>query len=190
MDHRESPKYRYRVDRADTLVWVNSWWLAFARENGAAEITEQSVFGRSLWNFVDDPLTRKIYSELHGRIRATRKPVVLPFRCDSPSVRRDMRMTISPEDHGQLLYECVLVRAEPCRRLALFDTQQERADSFLTLCSCCKRALIEPAGWLDIEDAVARLGVFAQESVPQLRHTVCSRCADTLCRMPDDGDAA
>ena len=48
----ESRTYRYRVDAADVIVWVDSWWLAFAQENGAPELVTETVVGRHLWDFV------------------------------------------------------------------------------------------------------------------------------------------
>ena len=61
--------FRYRVDARDRLVFVDPLWLAFARENGAADLTEQRVIGRSLWDFVADAETIRLYRELHARVR-------------------------------------------------------------------------------------------------------------------------
>jgi hypothetical protein len=92
-------------------------------------------------------------------------------------------MTLSSEPAGQLLYETVLVRVEPRRRLSLLDPQQPRSNAFLTLCSCCTQALVDPVGWLEMDEAVAMLSFFDQERVPQLRYTICSQCGhDTFIR--------
>ena len=109
----EVPRYRYRVDAADVLVWVDELWLAFAKENGAPGLTRGSVVGQSLWDFVSGNELCSLYAEIHSRVRSSGLPAVLPFRCDSPSLQRHMRMTITREDEGQLGYECLLVRAVP-----------------------------------------------------------------------------
>ena len=44
----EVPTYRYRVDAADVLVWVDSLWLSFAQENGAPELVEEAPPGFQL----------------------------------------------------------------------------------------------------------------------------------------------
>jgi hypothetical protein len=186
----ETPKYRYRVDAADVILSANPFWFAFAQENGAAELTERSVLGQSLWNFVEGEAVRRLYREIHARVRVSGRRVVLPFRCDSPLLRRHMRLTITREDEGALLYECILVRAEPQRRLAVLDAEQPRSDAFLTICSCCKRALLEPVGWLDVEDIAARLKLFETQRVPRLHHVICPSCTHALREASDNGNAA
>lgn len=128
----ESSKCHYRVDATDVLRWVDDWWLAFARENGAPELTEQHTLGHSLWEFIADCATRELYQEIHSRVRSSCRTVVLPFRCDSPTLRRHMRLTIKLGDSGQLLYEGVLTRAEPCSSLEVLDPSFPRSQAVLT----------------------------------------------------------
>jgi hypothetical protein len=186
----EVPRYRYRVDAADVLVWVDALWLAFARENGAAELVKESVLGRLLWDFVSGNEIRRLYLEIHSRVRISGHAVVLPFRCDSPSLQRHMRLTIAREDAGHLAYECLLVRAVPQRNIGALDSQSPRSEAFLTMCSCCKRTLFEPIGWLEVEDVSVRLGLFETRKVPELRHTICPECANTLRNASNNGNAA
>ena len=70
----------------------------------------------------------------------------------------------------------ILERVEPTEQLILIDRCFPRSRDVLTLCSCCKRALVEPSGWLEIEDAAARLHLLEEERAPQLRHAVCPDC--------------
>jgi hypothetical protein len=44
------------------------------------------------------------------------------------------------------------------------------------MCSCCKNILLE-AQWLDIDVAIARLGLLELAAPPQLEQTVCDHCA-------------
>jgi predicted Fe-S protein YdhL (DUF1289 family) len=172
-----SLNYRYRVDAADRLTWVDDQWLAFARENGAAGLVEPMVVGRSLWEFMQDDATRELYQEIHERIRATGNPLVMPFRCDSPLLQRHMQLTISREPGGQLMYHSRFVRVIPQPSCALLDPNRERSDAFLSMCSCCKRSLLEPVGWLDLEDISVRLRIFEMPKIPQVHYTVCPSCA-------------
>jgi hypothetical protein len=74
-------------------------------------------------------------------------------------------------------------RVEPTEWFKMLDPLVPRSHALLTLCNCCKRALVEPCGWLEIEDAVARLHLLEEERVPRLRHAVCPDClavADVL----------
>ncbi len=171
-----TPIYRYRVDAADALIWVDDLWLAFARENGAADLTEQAVLGRTLWEFIMGEETRHLYRAIHARVRTHVKSVVLPFRCDSPTLQRHMRLTITRETMGHLRYDSMLVRVVPQDEQPLLNPRRPRSLSVVTMCSCCKRALLESAGWLEAEDFTARLGLFNCEKVPQIRHTLCPDC--------------
>jgi hypothetical protein len=173
----ERPKYCYRVDEADRLVWVDSWWLAFARENGAADLTEAAVLGRSLWDYVTGDDTKRLYQDIHGRIRSSHQTIVLPCRCDSPTLDRHMQLTISLEPEGVLLYESLLLCVTPRPYLSVLDPLRPRSRAFLTMCSCCKRSLLEPYGWLDIEDVSVRLRLFEQQGIPELHYEVCPACA-------------
>ena len=183
-------RYRYRVSASDVLLWVNDAWLAFAQENGAAGLVRDSVLQRSLWDFVAGEALQKLYMEIHTRVRSSGTPAVLPFRCDSASLQRHMRLTITRENAGQLAYDCILVRAVPQRRLDVLGTTRPRSTKYLTICSCCKRALLEPRGWLDLEEVCLRLRVFEAKEVPQLRHTVCQACVKVLAGTPDNGNAS
>ena len=186
----EDSRYRFRVDADDVIVWLGERWLAFAKENGAAELTKTSVLGRSLWEFVAGEETRNLYRRIHARVRLRGKPAIVNFRCDSPSLQRHMRMTILRGSDGHLKYDSLLVRAVPQTYLALLDSRRARSESMLTMCSCCKRALLESVGWLDAAEVALRLGLLESQKDPELRHTICPECAQTLRDAANNGSAA
>jgi len=167
--------YRYRLNENDVIESVDDRWLAFARENGACRLNLASVVGRPIWDFIADAPTRTLYGEIHDYVRSTGKPTVVPFRCDSPTLKRYMELTIS-KFNGQLQYESKLTRVSAHRRLSIYDRTKERSDESLTMCSMCKRSLIEPAGWQEMEDISLRLRLHDRANVPALRYTVCPQC--------------
>ena len=175
-----NPIYRYLVDDADLISEVDQWWLAFARENGTTELDADRVVGRPIWDFIAGEPTRALYRELHEYVRQSGIPVTVPFRCDSPTLQRYMQLTIRPLESGHLQYESELLRVKPQRRIEAIDSSRKRSKAVLTMCSCCKRSLLEPAGWLDLEDISLRLRLFDQQSVPNLRYTICPQCATRL----------
>ncbi|WP_339908349.1 hypothetical protein [Symmachiella dynata] len=172
------PTYCYRVDACDDLVWVDAAWLAFARENGAAELTEKSVQGRSLWEFIADATTQSLYQEIHRRIRLTGQSSVIPIRCDSPNLKRQMQLTISCEPEGALHYRSVLLRVELQPRFTLLEPSTKRTADELTMCSCCKKCLVEPTDWVELEIMAARLNLLENETAPCLLYSVCPGCTD------------
>ncbi|MAT68338.1 MAG: hypothetical protein CMJ58_02325 [Planctomycetaceae bacterium] len=187
---RERPKYRYRVDARDVIVSVDSWWLAFARENGAPELTAERVVGRSLWDYVEGGEVQRTYRALHDRIRATKTCAAASYRCDSPTLRRDMQLTITPSTDGCLQYESVIVRVTPAPYVGLFDAVRPRSKSVLTVCSHCRRALLEPHGWLDPDAVSDRLQRASRWRWPQIRHVLCPNCSKSLGAVPAGPAAA
>lgn len=189
MDH-ETQNYRYCIDADDLLIEVDALWLAFARENGASQLTEAAVLGRSLWNFVEGEAIRAVYKDIHVRLRSERKSAAFTFRCDSPRLKRHMRMTITPGEDGQLQYASHIVWTEPQRMHALLDTDLQRSKAFLTVCSCCKKALLEPDSWLEIEKVSLSVGLLESSKAPQLRHSICPNCSDLLRHSIVNSDVA
>jgi hypothetical protein len=59
----------------------------------------------------------------------------------------------------------------------MLDPSFPRLDDMLTMCSCCKRALLEPFGWLEIKDAAVRLHLLEKGRAPKVRQPIC------LCSM-------
>ena len=183
------PTYRYRIDAADRLVWADEWWLAFAKENNAPELTVDSIFGRPLWDFISGDGTRRLFEEIHARVRQNGKPVIVPLRCDSPSLQRHMRLKLTAGEAGQLMYESVLIRAESQQYQRVLDPKSRRSDCWLTMCSCCKRVLLEPAGWLDVDDASIKLRFFDTPEVPNLRYEICRECEQSIKNISENGGA-
>ena len=174
------PVYQYYVDASDVIVSVDEWWLAFAKENNATELDETYVVGRQAREFIADEPTRSLYKEINAYVRMHDASVTVPFRCDSPTLERYMQLTISKCANHLLLYESVLVRTVPQSRLRILDSSLKRSNAFLTMCSFCKRSLIEPAGWLDLQDISLKLRLFEKQTVPGLRYTVCPKCVSNV----------
>ena len=170
------PRYRYEIDAGDVITSVSDLWSAFARENGAPELTDQQVVGTSLWQFIDGEETRQLYRSLLHRVRTGIPQIILPFRCDSPTLRRFMRLEITAQVNRAIRFEGILERVEPTRRLNLLDPDFPHSSDTLTVCSCCRRVIVDPFGWLEIEEATVRLRLLEVLRVPRLRHRICPDC--------------
>ncbi len=170
--------FSYTVDAHDEIRDVNSNWLAFAAENNARQLSKQAVLGHSLWEYVAGDETIHLYQSVLGRVRRTRREVLLPFRCDSPTLERHMRMVIVPEPSSSIRFDCVIEKVRATSELNLLNPSYRRSPVQLNMCSCCKRILVAPLGWLDVAEAVARLNLFDTEQVPHLQQIVCPACRD------------
>lgn len=75
--------FRYRLDAEAVILSVGDDWLRFPRENGAAELSRDSLLARSVWEFVAGDTTRELYEMMFRRILDSNESLLLPFRCDS-----------------------------------------------------------------------------------------------------------
>jgi hypothetical protein len=167
----------YVIDRHDVILSVGDDWDRFAASNGAVELLA-GIVGVPLWNFVTGLTTRHVYRQLVSRARDG-QVVSFAYRCDSPALRRFMRMTITPREDGCVSFESVVERTEPRPPVMHLDSVADEADPGLRMCSWCKR--IDVLGsWEEVEIAVERLGLLSLPEPPLITHAVCPACVERL----------
>lgn len=170
----------WTIDRENVITAVGGDWDAFAAGNEAASLCGASVVGHSLFEFIDGEETRRIYRLLLRRVRALDAPILVPFRCDSPELRRHMRLEIEPLRERAIEFRSVLVAAEPRPHLRLVERDAPRSEALLVSCSFCLRIRLPDEEWVEAEDAVVRLGLLVRERTPRLAHGVCPACKAKL----------
>lgn len=176
MDQASLPRYRYTIDRQDIITSVCPLWLAFARENGAPQLSQDAVVGQSLWQFIEGNETREMYQAILQHVRRDNTTSVISFRCDSPTLRRYMRLEFTPEADGSVQLDGVLERVEHTTPFNLLEKSFPRSPQLLTFCSCCKRILLETCGWLELDDVEKRQQLQGKQLAPRMRHSVCPDC--------------
>jgi hypothetical protein len=175
----------YCVNAEDQISSVNHEWLSFAEANEGRTLLPPGILGRSLWAFVGDIETRHIYGVLHRRVRAHGRPVRLSFRCDGPERRRLLQLDILPQRDQELLYRVRTLKQEFRELVPLLDPQRPRQESFVRMCGWCKRVAVGPRKWLEVEEALAALGLFDEPRPPQLTHGICESCSESLSGILD-----
>ncbi len=71
----------------------------------------------------------------------------------------------------------LIERREP---MDLFSANRtNRTDDILSVCSWCKAVLADQA-WLEVEQAVMRLRLFAADALPRISHGICPACSERL----------
>lgn len=172
--------YTHTIDGTDRIESANEEWFTFAAENDAPELTTSEVVGRPIWDFIDGAETRHLFRVLIEKVRAGKDLRGLPFRCDSPGLRRYMEMDIVGLDGGGVRFDSVLLREEHRVPVRAFDRNTPRSERFLTLCSWCRRIRIGTDRWLEVEEAVKVLNLFGDEDQPQITHGICKDCNDMI----------
>lgn len=143
------------------------------RQRGAT-LCGAGILGRSLWDCIDDANTRTLYQQLFARVR-TGRSITIPFRCDSSTIRRDMHLQMQPMANGSIACATisdseVLFEALPVLLVATGDTTPT-----VVTCSWCRRVRVGQM-WVDLEEAVAALQIFARRVVNDLSHGICAQC--------------
>lgn len=170
------PAFHYRVDSDDRIRFVSAEWLAFAQDNAAPTLGPDAVLGQSLWKFVAGRETQHLYRLLFAAARREERILTVPFRCDSPSTRRFMELEIAPLADAALSISASLLREESRSPVELLDPRAPRSDDFVVICSWCKRVLVPPDEWAEVEAAIRGLGLFEATRLPSLTHGLCGAC--------------
>ena len=175
----EARRFDYHLDAENLITYVSPDFLAFARENDTPQLTAGTLLNQPIWTFVAGAATREVYATLFDRVRATGQAVTIPFRCDGPTCRRFMELTVSPGPAAALHLSARLLRVEDGVNLPLLDPRIPRSGKMLEACSFCKSIRLPDNGWHPVEDAVRQLSLFDSPQLPILSHSVCPTC------MPD-----
>lgn len=174
------PPVIYRIDLNDRFTFFNPTWVSFARDNDAQQLTPDSLTGRLLWDSIDGREVRQLYELILAKVRRLSRPATLPFRCDSPTVRRFMELKIVPATESELQFEALTLKVESRDPVTILNASVPRSDEVLSICSSCKRILSAGNEWLDAEAAITRLGLFDGSPLPQLSHGICPLCRDRI----------
>lgn len=174
----ESDSLIYVIDEHDRLVRVDGGFYSFAAENEWSD--SDSTLGRSLWDFVSGEEMRKLQRMLVRRVRGEAGSVELPFRCDSPDLRREMDIEIAPSSAGTLVQFKTRLRSEEAREFQLLlDPEARRSEALIEMCGWCDRFWVDDA-WVEVEEAAARLKLFQRSEPPAISHGVCPACTEML----------
>ncbi|MHC1744204.1 MAG: hypothetical protein AB9873_14380 [Syntrophobacteraceae bacterium] len=189
----------HRLDPEDTISFVDAEWIAFAHANWDRTLKIDKILGRSLWDFIQDSATIDLWKLVLARVREGQFFLRIPYRCDSPDLRRFMEMGIAPYPDGSIETHNRILREEPREPDPILDAHAPRSGETLCICSLCKRVL-DPKGltepstadgsrqsWVEIEELSNRSQLLDQASFPRLTHTVCPACTDHVTRSLDAG---
>jgi hypothetical protein len=170
----------YAIDEIDRLVEASQAYYDFAAQNdfpGAG-----SCLGKPLWDCVSDNTTRLVQKSLVRRVRRSGRTLTLPFRCDGPSVRRELTLEIGRRaETSWIQFSAAIVSEVQRPRQVLLDLGQERSDRNITMCSWCDRFMVDRA-WVEIEQAVSDLGLTSGRDLPGISYALCDRCGGMLSR--------
>ncbi len=165
----------YRVDYRDRLTYMNEALADFADRSGSTGLA-QTVIGKSLWDYIEGPDVQHVYGVLMRKVRSTRTPAFLPFRCDLSDDRRFVEMVIMPLSDGGIEFRTRLLD-DPPQHLK----SHQYHPGLLDMCATCKK-VNTPSGWLELETAIGVLDYFHRPSPPGFSHGLCDDCYKVFVR--------
>jgi hypothetical protein len=170
----------YTVNSQDRISEVNSAWDEFAEDNDGHSIHSLDVLGTELQSCYADSETASFYDQILQQVRVTGDPTSIPFRCDSPSLKRFLKLSIYPKENGWLRLVSSPIRVQS--RVADLNLLDARAvdptQNVITMCSICKSVQVHKTLWLDIDSAVKILHLGAKS--PPSQQTICPNCAKSM----------
>jgi len=184
------PGIVYIIDPNEKIqYYTRSRWNEFAQNNDAPDMAaEENILGHSLFDFIDGEEVRESYRDFQHMLWTGRRNLIpLTYRCDAPSIRREMYMEMSKcafgDDLEGILYRSVPVHTQ--QRPALEFLSKERQNALLpdapivTICSYCLDLRDKDTGeWIRPEEYYRRGG----EQDVALSHGICTECMETKIR--------
>ena len=160
----------YRLDQENQIISVDGPWDDFALDNEGSNAIACQVEGRPIWHFITGDTTRMWFEVMLKSARLRQTTLELCYRCDSPELKRFMRMRIVPGENDILSIEHEQIgeerRASP---VTIRYAGNKPVGSFNTRCSMCGR-LKQGPDWLEPE----------QQKHPSdtvnVIYTVCESC--------------
>jgi hypothetical protein len=165
----------YSVDDTDHIRWVNEDWDRFAIENAAPQIAGAAVIGTTLWSHISDVTLQYLLQKIFARARASRQPIVLRCRCDSPLIRREIEVYLDSRDGASVVVTTTVIAEQP-RDIQYTFTGHH---GLLVICSWCN-AVRTGKQWVELEIAVRQLRLLEGQNTPQIVHSLCDRCERLL----------
>ncbi|MFD2180735.1 hypothetical protein [Rhodoplanes azumiensis] len=177
-----------RVDHTNRIVAVGGPWDEVALANGGgATVVVARVLGTGLIDHVHGDPTRMLVLTVLDRVRRGGTPCRMPYRCDTPHLKRWMEMTLTPVPDGTVTFEHRFLRSEPMQRPLRFALARPGAarGPAIIRCSSCNRVR-DASGWHE-PDAVrfsATAGAPPDPDAPILvGYGVCEACRAQVERM-------
>ena len=172
--------YSYIIDDKDFIQIIdNQSWDTFYKNNNYNDACISSaVQNKSIWSFIEDFETRHLYENLVERVRTYKQQISIPFRCDSPTKRRFLKLTIIPLENSFIKFVSKIEKVEERENIELLNYNREHSDKLLRVCSMCKKIEIKENLWDEVEVAIKVLKLFNQKKLPMLTHGLCPFCAN------------
>lgn len=160
------------VDTSHRLLWVGGEWDEFALQNAAHNALANSVLSTSMIDHIAGDETKVATRRLIDSVLATRKPLRLEYRCDSPSMARKFLLTIQPmKDDRALMVHDLRDAWHFSPPLQPWHFHPDAADS---KCSFCGDVRLDGQGdWISCDE-------IGERHPAKVVYAVCHKCQGSV----------
>ena len=169
----------YRVDEDDVIVDIGGLWDDFALGNDGPGILKAQVLGTKLYQHIKGETCRTYVWTMLDGVRKLEKPVVRSYRCDSPTCKRFMTMSVVPEPRNRLLLEHRLDSIQPFDRPLKFAYAPRNPRTKVTRCTMCNRLQVDGA-WSEPEHVLTKAAKPVTDATLVI-YSVCKDCKTAAC---------
>jgi hypothetical protein len=170
----------YSIDCNDVVVSTGGDWNAFAAENDAGELAGNAP-QLSLWSQIEGTDARKVWQLVVSEVRRSDSAAKVPFRCDSPGLRRWYEIDVTPGDDGSIDFRSRLLFEEERPQVALVRRGSQRLSGTepIQVCCWCARGY-DGRRWISIDELVWSQNHLEDEPVPEVSQGICRECASSM----------
>jgi len=168
----------YSVDGADLIVDVSDSWREFVRVNNGPERLVD-ILGQPLWTHVCDKNTRDLYVMLLSAVRLTGRTVSFRYRCDTPTFKRFMRMTLDPWRDEGIHFDNEILAVEAIHPELSFVSNSMYSIKNVNICSVCRSVKVGEE-WRDVLTAFSTDEIMASKNRFHAIYRICPSCKTSL----------
>jgi len=166
----------YTIDVAGTIVAVSGGWDDFARGNDGEAIVSKKIVGKKLDQFIHGDETLMFVRTMILSARVLQRPIYRPYRCDSPSLKRFMEMTVQPRPEGDVEVIHRELRCEPiASKIPVAAESTAGYAPYVKRCSLCNRIRAQGV-WSEIDEAAQAKRLPADVAPLKVIYGVCPDC--------------
>ncbi len=172
----------YIVNDRLEIVYTNSGWGSFARDNGGGDILSEGSTGRNVLDCCVEPRLRSFYADLYRDCLESPRantPIQHEYECSSPTTYRRFRMSLFSIDNPRsimVLHAKVLeapIETQGRELASRAERAEIEARGIITQCCHCRmvRSVRSSSRWVWAAEWVSRCS-------DRVSHTFCSICLE------------
>jgi hypothetical protein len=128
----------YCVDLVGNILSIDGPWDEFAAENGGVDLKSKNLIGKNLFSFISSSGVSEAFRTMHHHLNDNpTHRLEFSYRCDSPELRRDMKMVM--ESTGEGIRYTSSVASTSLLDPPIPIDYSTGTNEYLRMCSWCKR---------------------------------------------------